>query len=63
LITNALEAPKSFTFPGEEKAFSGKGFMHAKAEGNGVIIVTVSQNAFGVKENAVSGSEEVKIYL
>ena len=33
--------------------------MHAKAEGNGVI-VTVSQNAFGVKENAVSGSEEVK---
>jgi electron transfer flavoprotein alpha subunit len=46
----------------KRKAFSGKGFMHAKAEGNGVI-VTVSQNAFGVKENAVSGSEEVKNYL
>ena len=33
--------------------------MHAKAEAEGVI-VTVSQNAFGVKENPVSGSEEVK---
>ncbi|MET3036356.1 electron transfer flavoprotein subunit alpha/FixB family protein [Chryseobacterium sp. NRRL B-14859] len=60
LITNVLEAPESLSpFQVKRKAFSGKGFMHAKAEGNGVI-VTVSQNAFGVKENAVSGSEEVK---
>lgn len=60
LITNALAAPESLSpFQVKRKAFSGKGFMHAKAEGNGVI-VTVSQNAFGVKENAVSGSEEVK---
>ena len=33
--------------------------MHAKADSAGVI-VTVSQNAFGVKENTVAGSEEVK---
>ena len=60
LITNALEAPESLSpFQVKRRAFSGKGFMHAKAEGTGVII-TVSQNAFGVKENAVSGSEEVK---
>ena len=60
LITNALEAPESLSpFQVKRKAFSGKGFMHAKAEGNGVI-VTVSQNAFGVKQNAVSGSEEIK---
>ncbi len=60
LITNVLEAPESLSpFQVKRRAFSGKGFMHAKAEGSGVI-VTVSQNAFGVKENAVSGSEEVK---
>ena len=60
LITNALAAPENLSpFQVKRKAFSGKGFMHAKAEGNGVI-VTVSQNAFGVKENAVSGTEEVK---
>ena len=46
LITNALEAPESLSpFKVKRKAFSGKGFMHAKAEGNGVI-VTVSQNAY-----------------
>ena len=33
--------------------------MHAKADA-ATVIVTVSQNAYGVKENAVSGSEEVK---
>ena len=60
LITNVLEAPESISpFQVKRRAFSGKGFMHAKAEGTGVII-TVSQNAFGVKENAVAGSEEVK---
>lgn len=60
LITNVLEAPESQSpFQVKRKAFSGKGFMHAKAEGAGVII-TVSQNAFGVKENMVYGTEEVK---
>ena len=60
LITNVLEAPESTSpFQVKRRAFSGKGFMHAKAEGQGVII-TVSQNAFGVKENAVAGTEEAK---
>lgn len=60
LITNVLEAPESTSpFQVKRKAFSGKGYMHAKAEGQGVII-TVSQNAFGVKENAVAGTEEAK---
>ncbi len=60
LITNVLSAPESTSpFLVKRKSFSGKGFMFAKAEGNGVI-VTVSQNAFGAKENPVSGSEEVK---
>lgn len=60
LITNALEAPESTSpFQVKRKAFSGKGFMHAKADAANVI-VTVSQNAFGIKENPVSGSEEVK---
>lgn len=60
LITNVLETPESTSpFQVKRRAFSGKGFMHAKADAAGVI-VTVSQNAFGVKENAVSGSEEVK---
>ena len=60
LITNVLEAPESVTpFQVKRRAFSGKGFMHAKADAAGVI-VTVSQNAFGVKENPASGTEEVK---
>ncbi len=60
LITNALESPESVSpFQVKRKAFSGKGFMHAKADAANVI-VTVSQNAFGVKENPVSGSEELK---
>lgn len=60
LITNALATPESVSpFQVKRKAFSGKGFMIAKADAQGVI-VTVSQNAFGVKENPVSGSEEIK---
>ena len=60
LITNAIETPEIITpFQVKRRAFSGKGMMHAKAEAAGVI-VTVSQNAYGVKENAVAGSEEVK---
>ena len=60
LITNVLEAPENLApFQVKRRAFSGKGFMHAKADSAGVI-VTVSQNAFGVKENTVAGSEEMK---
>lgn len=60
LITNVLELPESLSpFQVKRRAFSGKGYMHAKADAAGVI-VTVSQNAYGVKENAVSGTEEVK---
>ena len=60
LITNVIETPESITpFQVKRRAFSGKGMMHAKAEAAGVI-VTVSQNAYGVKENTASGSEEVK---
>ncbi|MBU4538098.1 MAG: electron transfer flavoprotein subunit alpha/FixB family protein [Weeksellaceae bacterium] len=60
LITNVLEAPESISpFQVKRRAFSGKGFMHAKADAQGVI-VTVSQNAFGVKENPAAGTEEVK---
>ncbi len=60
LITNVLEAPESVQpFQVKRRAFSGKGVMHAKADTDGVI-VTVSQNAFGVKENATQGSEEIK---
>lgn len=60
LITNAVDVPESTSpFQVRRKSFSGKGFMHAKANADGVV-VTVSQNAFGVKENPASGSEEVK---
>lgn len=60
LITNVIEAPESISpFQVKRRAFSGKGYMHAKADAQGVI-VTVSQNAYGVKENTVSGSEEIK---
>ncbi|HBR12639.1 MAG TPA: electron transfer flavoprotein subunit alpha [Chryseobacterium sp.] len=60
LITNAIDLPESTSpFQVKRRVFSGKGFMHAKADAAGVI-VTVSQNAFGVKENPVQGSEEVK---
>ena len=60
LITNAIETPESMSpFQVKRRAFSGKGMMHAKADAAGVI-VTISQNAYGVKENAVSGAEEVK---
>lgn len=60
LITNVLEAPESTQpFQVKRRAFSGKGFMHAKAEAQGAIF-TVSQNAFGIKENPAAGSEEIK---
>lgn len=60
LITNVLSAPDSVApFEVKRKVFSGKGFMHAKADSD-KIVLTVSPNAFGIKENPVSGSEEVK---
>lgn len=59
LITNVISTPESISpFQVNRKAFSGKGLMVAKAEGN--VVVTVSQNAFGVKENPVAGTEEIK---
>lgn len=59
LITNALEEPKSVApFEVKKKVFSGKGFMIARAEANGVV-VTLSPNAFGVRENAVQGTEQI----
>lgn len=60
LITNAIAAPEGLSpFQVKRKAFSGKAYMHAKADATKVI-VTVSQNAFGAKENTVAGSEEAK---
>lgn len=60
LITNALETPESLVpLQVKRKAFSGKGFMVARAEADGVVL-TVSQNAFGAKESPVAGSEETK---
>lgn len=60
LISNVVAAPESVApFQVKRKSFSGKAFMLAQAEGENVI-VTISQNSFGVKENPVSGTEEVK---
>ena len=59
LITNAIAAPESVSpFAVKRKVFSGKGFMQAKADGN--VVVTISQNSYGVKEHPVNGTEEVK---
>jgi electron transfer flavoprotein alpha subunit len=59
IITNAIETPENIApFQVKRKVFSGKGFMIAKSDAQGVV-VTVAQNAFGVKENSVSGAEEV----
>lgn len=60
LITNAMEAPENISpFQVKRKSFSGKGYMVVKAEKEGVVI-TVSPNAFGLKENGVSGGEETR---
>ncbi|MDR2206969.1 MAG: electron transfer flavoprotein subunit alpha/FixB family protein [Flavobacteriaceae bacterium] len=59
-ISNVLSVPENLSpFRVKRKVFSGKGFEHAKADGNGVV-VSVSQNAFGAKESPVSGAEEIK---
>ncbi|MBS1572797.1 MAG: electron transfer flavoprotein subunit alpha/FixB family protein [Bacteroidetes bacterium] len=58
LVTNAIETPESTSpFQVKRKVFSGKGYMLAKADAQGVV-VTVAQNSFGVKSNAVAGTEE-----
>lgn len=60
LITNVVAVPESVSpFKVKRKSFSGKAFMQVQTESSQVI-VTVSQNAFGLKENPTSGSEEVK---
>lgn len=60
IITNALKTPESVApFQVTRRSFSGKGYMHAKSDAEGVV-VTVLQNAFGTKENPVSGTEEVR---
>ncbi|MFA7449091.1 MAG: electron transfer flavoprotein subunit alpha/FixB family protein, partial [Weeksellaceae bacterium] len=43
----------------ERKAFSGKGIETIEIT-EGAKVLTVLQNAFGAKENSVSGTEEVK---
>lgn len=59
-ISNVVAAPDSTApFIVKRKSFSGKAFMNAQAETDKVV-VTVSQNSFGVKENPVSGTEETK---
>lgn len=60
LITNVLDVPEGISpIEVKRKAFSGKGFMKAQSVADSTVL-TVSQNAFGVKENPVGGSEEVK---
>lgn len=60
LITNAVAAPESISpLRIKRNAFSGKAFMKAETSA-GNAVITVSQNSFGVKENPVSGSEEIK---
>ena len=57
LVTNVEKAPKSVSpFTVERKAFSGKGIETVAVTCK--VVVTVLQNAFGTKENAVAGSEE-----
>ncbi len=57
LVTNAEKAPKATApFTVERKAFSGKGIETVAVSGK--VVVTVLQNAFGAKVNAVAGTEE-----
>lgn len=62
LITNVLEAPSSTSpFTVKRKAFSGKGIMEVSSSDEN-LVVTVSLNAFGAKENPVEGTvEEVSL--
>ncbi|MGV0828968.1 electron transfer flavoprotein subunit alpha/FixB family protein [Empedobacter brevis] len=57
LVTNVEKAPTAISpFTVARKAFSGKGIETVAVSGK--VVVTVLQNAFGTKENAVVGSEE-----
>lgn len=59
-VSNAVAAPSSLSpFHVKRKSFSGKAFMHAEVTSD-KIMVGVSQNAYGVKENPVPGSKEMK---
>lgn len=62
LITNVLEAPTSTSpFTVKRKSFSGKGIMTVDTQDSSQV-VTISPNAFGLKENPVEGSvEEVSL--
>ena len=58
LITNVEKAPTSVApLTVARKAFSGKGIETVSASGK--VVITVLQNSFGIKENGVSGTEEV----
>ena len=59
LITNAMELPTSASpLTVKRKSFSSKGIMQVEG-GNGTKILTILQGSYGIKENAVAGSEEV----
>lgn len=58
LVTNLIAAPSNVSpFTAERKAFSGKGIETIEVT-EGAKVLTVLQNAFGLKENPVSGTEE-----
>lgn len=58
LVTNLTAAPTSVApFTAERKAFSGKGIETIEVS-DGAKVLTILQNAYGVKENPVSGIEE-----
>lgn len=58
LITNVEKAPTSVApLTVARKAFSGKGIETVSVSGK--VVITVLQNSFGIKENAVSGTEEI----
>jgi electron transfer flavoprotein alpha subunit len=59
-ISNALALPSSLApLQVKRKAFSGKAFMQAKSEASNTII-SVSGNAFGLKENETAGSHSAQ---
>ena len=58
LVTNLVSVPSGVApFTAERKAFSGKGIETIEVS-EGSKVLTVLQNAFGLKENPVSGTEE-----
>lgn len=58
LVTNLISAPENVSpFTAERRAFSGKGIEKVEVS-EGAKVLTVLQNAFGLKENPTSGTEE-----